>query len=221
MDKNNPNRCYVEDFDTSGAVIALMRHDNPGAWPPNGKGAAVYVTPPDDLRDLLTHSSLHTELNGSSRRALGIVLDAETKPNSAWERVRSFAKISDPPFEQVPDEMPDAGLVIVNAEGKRLGLWIMPDNKSPGMLEDFLRFLVPDDSDLLFRHAVASVTVARNIGAKCHEVHLPKAHLHTWLAWQEPPGERIGTAISMKLLDPRRSMAAAFVAWFKLLYELD
>jgi hypothetical protein len=203
-DKNNPRRCYVEDYDTSGAIVALMRHDNQDAWPPNGKGAPVYVIPPNDLDELLTSDSLHTELNGSGREALGIVLDAETQPRRPWERIKSFARSADPAFNEIPNDMPPTGLILVNSEGKRLGLWIMPDNKSPGMLEDWLRELVPDTQNELWEYAIECVTTARRKWkAKCcRDSVIIKAHLHTLLAWQDPPA------------------AKGFVSWFKKLYGL-
>ena len=38
----------------------------------------------------------------------------------------------------------------------RFGVWLMPDNQSRGILEDFLHFLVPAGSQL-FEHVKSSV----------------------------------------------------------------
>jgi Protein of unknown function (DUF3226) len=47
-----------------------------------------------------------------------------------------------------------------NEEQKRLGIWIMPDNRSEGSLETFLRHLVPDQSEPAWKHAIESVEAA-------------------------------------------------------------
>jgi hypothetical protein len=220
----NPNRCYTEDTDTASAIIALMRHVNPNLWPVEnrGAGAAVFVKPPEEgLEDLLKEASLYTELNTSGRRAFAVVMDAETKPTSAWNRVRQFASNATPQFKNIPQTMPETGLILENENGVNVGLWVMPDNKSAGMLEDWLRRLVPDEHSALWGHAVASVTTARSeFGAGCRDAVLSKAHLHAHLSWQDPPGERIGAAIASKTLDPNSPSALPFVAWFNKVFRL-
>ena len=48
-----------------------------------------------------------------------------------------------------------------------------------------------------------------------------KAQVHTFLAWQEPPGLRFGIAIGSGALDPHAVGAGPFVDWFRRVYELD
>jgi hypothetical protein len=96
----------------------------------------------------------------------------------------------------------------------------MPDNESEGCTEVFLRHLVPAQAETSWQHAVQSVIGARELGAPCRECHLPKAHLYTWLAWQDPPGQSPGIALTKKILDPTAPSAARFVTWFRLLYGI-
>jgi hypothetical protein len=117
--------------------------------------------------------------------------------------------------------MPTDGLIIENLDGKRFGVWLMPDNKSAGDLETFLRYLIPHDQEPLWKLACASVTTAKASGAFCHDSHISKANLYTWLAWQEPPGQSPGLALTRKILDPQSPYAGAFVAWFKELYQVS
>lgn len=219
---DNENYCFVEDTDTLAAVVALMRHDNGTAWPIGcPEKHPVFLKMESSLSNLFKQRTLKIEMNRSGRKAMGIVVDAEQKEElSAWASVRAFASSADPVFLDIPDTMPEDGLVLVNTCGHSLGLWIMPDNKSPGMLEDFLSQLVPVDARGLWALAVAGVKKARKNGAKCAHPHLAKAELHTWLAWQESPGERIGAAIAKKYLDPSHDTATRFVNWFKRLYKL-
>ena len=87
-------------------------------------------------------------------------------------------------------------------------------------MEVFLRYLVPEDSEAVWCHAVESVKIGRSLGAPCREVHIPKAELFTWLAWQDPPGYSPGIALTKRILDPHSPHAAAFVKWFRDLYSL-
>ncbi|EQD64650.1 hypothetical protein B1A_08755 [mine drainage metagenome] len=48
-------------------------------------------------------------------------------------------------FPELPDSLPKAGLILDNQQEKRLGVWIMPDNNSRGMMETFLSTLVTDE----------------------------------------------------------------------------
>ena len=53
-----------------------------------------------------------------------------------------------------------------------------------------------------------------------HKQHTVKAHLHTWLAWQEVPCRPIGQAIAKKYLDPEASHAQLFIQWIREIFEI-
>jgi hypothetical protein len=116
--------------------------------------------------------------------------------------------------------MPGNGLAVENADGKRFGAWLMPDNQSGGDLETFLRHLVPGAQEPIWQLACESVAAALLRGARCRESHLPKAQLYTWLAWQDPPGYSPGLALTRKMLQPQSVHAEGFVRWFRNLYRL-
>jgi hypothetical protein len=46
--------------------------------------------------------------------------------------------------------------------------------------------------------AKTSFDAALSLGAACRVVHSPKARAHTWLAWQDQPGESFGRAMTRK-----------------------
>lgn len=96
----------------------------------------------------------------------------------------------------------------------------MPDNQSRGMIETFLRFLVPTASADLWSYALEAMLAARSRGATWRDGHADKAAMHTWLAWQDPPGQSFGNALLTKCLDPNSKLAAAFVQWFRRLYNV-
>ena len=88
------------------------------------------------------------------------------------------------------------------------------------MLEDFLLRLVPDGSCPLSELARNSVAEAKRRGSPFRNVHQRKAELHTWLAWQDPPGLRLHEAVKHTVLDPARAESKPFVDWFKKLFHL-
>ena len=93
----------------------------------------------------------------------------------------------------------------------------MPDNTEPGALEDFLRYLVPDD-DPVWQHAAQATADAVHMGAACGGPEQSKGTLHCRLAWQSPPGMPFGTALTAKLLRPDSAVARRFVDWLRALF---
>jgi hypothetical protein len=61
---------------------------------------------------------------------------------------------------------------------------------------------------------------ACSLGASLQPVQYDKGELHTWLAWQDPPGLQIHMAVKAKLIRPTDEVIAPFVQWFRRLFEL-
>ena len=81
---------------------------------------------------------------------VGIVIDADTNMLTRWQSLRD--RIVAAGYDNVPDAPDPDGTIIDPPEGTlfpRVGIWIMPDNRTDGILENFLRFLVPQPSVLL------------------------------------------------------------------------
>ncbi len=93
----------------------------------------------------------------------------------------------------------------------------MPNNQISGILEDFLRFLVPQPN-ILFDHAKVSVASIPEGERRFKQLAEPKAVIHTWLAWQEEPGFPFGTAITARFLDPDVPEVDVLAAWLKRLF---
>lgn len=149
---------------------------------------------------------------------VGVVVDADTDLAARWLSLRGLLiRLG---YSGVPENPTANGTIIDPPVGvllPRVGFWIMPDNQQKGILEDFLRFLVPDGS-LLFEQvktSVASIPVAEVRFTKLAE---PKALIHTWLAWQEEPGKPMGTAITARYLDANVVQVDALVSWLNRLF---
>jgi hypothetical protein len=211
--QHNPNRLVVEGVDDKYSVACLMaQYLN---WPTDNHPVEIEVG--NGAPEILKDAYLTTLLKSSDLKILGIMLDADI---NAVGRYQSVYHLLVPTFPNMPQVMPTEGLITDNAE-RRLGVWIMPDNKSEGYLETFLKFLIPDyRKSLVWKHAVDSVTEARNLKAPYHDCEIDKANLYTWLAWQHPSGQSPGRALTKKILDPQTKSAELFVQWFRNLYRL-
>jgi hypothetical protein len=164
-----------------------------------------------DLRDQFRGSLL-----GSEIVRLGVVVDADDSAERRWPGFRQA--LVDRGYRPVPKTIPPEGLVLQRPEltVPTVGVWIMPDNTSPGRLEDFLHYLVrPGDS--LWDRAGDAIDQLPVELRRFKDAYRTKAQMHTWLAWQKEPGMRMGQAVTRGVLDPRSSNADIFVAWLRRL----
>jgi hypothetical protein len=159
--------------------------------------------------------NLAVQLKESDICSLGILLDADTDLQARWQAVTSRLKQAG--YTEVPADPSPEGTVIpapANSLLPRVGIWLMPDNRVNGILEDFLRFLVPE-GDPLFAHVEQSLDTIPARQCRFTELKKPKALIHTWLAWQEEPGRPFGQAITARYLDASLPAAGIFAGWLQ------
>jgi hypothetical protein len=216
MPQENPRQLLVEGKEDVYAVAGLMQHfvewgTGPDDW-------CVKIVPVGSDDELLAPSVLKTYAKQQEIEALGVLLDANDGLDAKWRRTQARLKEF---LNEVPESLPPEGLIVQPSNLPRIGVWFMPDNRSRGMLETLLTFMVPDAEEPVWLYAVGAVAEAKQRGARYKVRHLDKAKIHTWLAWQDPPGDPLGLALKKKCLDPQSSCAAPFVAWFIKLFQLE
>ncbi len=205
----------VEGREDLYAVCGIMRAHI--AWSAVADEYPVYISSGGGAEEILSAELISLRLRARLTRTLGVMLDADESPKGRYAGIRSQCI---PDFPNMPETLPVDGLIVDNAAGKRLGIWIMPDNVTEGALEVFLRYLVPDDSKKVWDHAVDSTSAAKGVGAPYRDAHCDKANLYTWLAWPDEPSQRPGEALTRRILDPHAASAVPFVNWFRGLYQL-
>jgi len=181
-----------------------------------GVGKLDEVKPQGDVLRLL--ENFPVRLKESDVEALGVVIDADTDLAARWQSLRD--RLTKAGYQNVPANPAPAGTILAPpSEGllPRVGVWIMPDNQTRGILEDFLHFLVPSGSKL-FGHVKSSVAAIPEGERRFSQLAEPKAIIHTWLAWQQAPGRPLGTAITAKFLDPNVAQVDVLVVWLKQLF---
>jgi hypothetical protein len=162
--------------------------------------------------------SFPVRLKESDVATIAVLIDADTNIQARWESLRQH--LSAASYLSVPAAPSPQGTILAAPRGAllpRVGIWLMPDNQHSGMLEDFLRFLVPTPNPLLehVRQSIDSIPASlRRFAAK----EEPKALIHTWLAWQKDPGKPYGTAITARYLDADVPQAKLFIGWLRKLF---
>jgi hypothetical protein len=206
----------VEGENDLHSIAHLVRHHVP-TWPRDQSPPPVLIKPYGGIDAILTPTGLRATLKTTDWDILGVVVDADHDPARRWAGLRSICAEM---FHSVPDRLPSAGLIDDTSDGKKFGLWLMPDCDGPGALETFLHALVPESGRALWAFAGEAFEQARALNSPCRDVHHDKARIHTYLAWQDPPGEPFGRAIARGILDPKLATDTPFINWFKTLYGL-
>jgi hypothetical protein len=183
------------------------------------KNPVVLLRDCEGCENIIDKNVIAVELKADGIEALGILLDADEHPLDRWIAIRNACRNSGM-ISGIPDELPVEGLIIEANNGVRVGIWMMPDNQLPGMLETFLGYLLPTDTSSLWALAEETIEKAKVQGAPFTEYHRDKAQIYSWLAWQKPPGRQLHQAIKQRILDPQHPEAQRFVSWFRQLYQL-
>jgi len=163
--------------------------------------------------------SIPVRLKISRLHALGIVLDADQDLQERWRAVRQ--RIINFGYVQVPEQPSAQGTIIINQGKPRVGIWLMPNNELSGMLEDFVAYLIPEGDPLALKAIAILENIEKDGINKYSQIHHSKAFIHTWLAWQQNPGQPMGTSITSRVLDHENLIAVSFVNWLIGLFAPD
>ena len=105
---------------------------------------------------------------------VGIVIDADNDLRACWDSLRNI--LSQAGYAAVPKEPLPEGVILRQEEKPPAGLWIMPNNSLPGMLEDFVSHLVPRNDSLWSRAETCVNGIP--LEQRPFKDKLAKAHIH-------------------------------------------
>lgn len=161
-------------------------------------------------------------------KIMGVVLDADKpkdKPSlcvdSRLQAIQSKLNKLNKYYQKKLQKNP-LGIVIEGHENlPRFGVWLMPDNQNAGMLEDFLMRIVKKPEKCI-DFAEQCVADAENKDCCTFKAaHRSKAIIHTYLAWQDEPGNTLELSIKTGKLDSTTKIATDFVNWIKRLFIIS
>ncbi len=200
---------WVEGKDDSAVVQSLCRqHRLPRAF---------VVTERGGITEIL--KGLPVEVRAPDLECFGIVVDANGDADDRWRAIREL--LGSNGYPELPASPGSDGIVVPAPPNRpRVGVWIMPDNRSPGMVEDFVARLIPAD-DRLWPRASDAIEAIPPQDRRFPEARRAKALIHTWLSWQEDPGSPMGQAITKGDLDADAPLARRFMDWLRRLMIAD
>ena len=159
-------------------------------------------------------ASIVPELTAPGRQAVGIVVDANDDIEARWAAVKN--RLDRAGF--VVGERDSAGTVIRGTPPEPdAGVWIMPDNRSPGELEDFIEAMIPaNDAVWPLSRAYIDGGIPSRDRLFSAEKAL-RAQVHAWLAARERP-RPMGVAIRAGDLDVEGVGCAGLTTWLRRLF---
>lgn len=215
MRKPQPKVLIVEGKDELRVLPHLIEFAGVNWGPPTNP--IVRIDDYDGIENILRDGVLETQLKASGLTTLGVIVDADVDATARWTTLCSRL-----PSEYRPKVGTSfsSGWIVRPTGQPAFGAWVMPDNERRGMIETFLLFLRPRDNQQLLDYAETAVREAITRGAPISDQHLDKALIHTWLAWQDPPGRQMHNAVMERMLRNSSPQLSAFIRWFCELYEL-
>ena len=152
------------------------------------------------------------EILAEERTAVGILVDANDDWEARWQAVTDRIRMAN----MEPPSSPDPGGTIIEGS-PRVGIWLMPDNESPGELEDFVAKMIPCDDAVwpLSQSYIDSIPAAHR---RFNRGKILRAKVHAWLATREEP-RRMGSAISVGDLKRDVEVSKKFVSWLRELFR--
>jgi hypothetical protein len=172
--------------------------------------------------DTVLLESIRGWLVRSDLDCLAVILDADDKgPDARWQSVRQRLINAGCEVGGMPERHNENGVVFdLSLEPQtpraiRFAAWFMPDNRSLGMIEDFVGRLIREDDAMMSRVDGFLDSIPR-AERRFSPAHLAKARIHSWLAVSERPGRPMGQAIANdKHIDATHPSVQPFLDWVK------
>ena len=152
------------------------------------------------------------ELQVPDRRALGIVVDANEDIDARWSAVADRLREE----EIEAPEKPGSEGTIIN-RSPRVGVWLMPDNRSCGELEDFVLQMIPE-GDPVWPRSQRYIDGIPKEDRKFRDKKTQGAKIHAWLATREDP-RLMGAAIGTGDLHVNGRLSTDFAEWLRELFK--
>lgn len=148
------------------------------------------------------------------RESLGLLVDANDNPAGCWQQVtHQLQGVGYDP----PRKMASNGTIIEGVGRRpRVGVWLMPDYRTKGQLEDFIQELIPG-GDAVWPLAAAYIDDIPATARKFKRRKTQRAKIHAWLAARAEP-RKMGLAIQAGDLDADAQPAIRFMDWLRQLF---
>ena len=158
--------------------------------------------------------SIEFDVNTPGYGAIGFLLDADDNPLARWDAVANRLRSAGINAPGTPD--PNGTIIDATDDTPRIGIWMMPDNQSPGELEDFVAQMIPG-GDPVWPLSQDYIDGIPAVHRKFASGKTLRAKIHAWLATREDP-RQMGLAIRTRDLDINGALCTRFTAWLDRLF---
>ena len=159
-------------------------------------------------------STVGAEILAPDRESIGVLIDADDDPQRRWDELVDLL------YEEgirVPGHPNPLGTIVNITEGPPIGIWVMPDNRSSGELEDFVQKMI-SAGDPVWPKSQTYIEQIPVEHRKFRPGKLLRAQLYAWLATREIPG-RMGAAIGAGDLNIEIENCKNFIDWLRRLFR--
>lgn len=158
-------------------------------------------------------------IDGNTER-LGLIVDSDSIANGGGltTTLEQIAHKLEPyAYQTKPTPCKKGGFIFKNNDGlPNIGVWIMPNNKDEGAIEDWVSQLVVTSQKPLFSKACDAVNKIPN--PLFPQTRIKKAEVATWLAWQKLPGKGLHYTIDGDLLDVSAKHYTGLLSWINEIF---
>ncbi|MBJ6610460.1 MAG: hypothetical protein JG718_08900 [Candidatus Thiothrix moscowensis] len=200
-------------------------------YPPAESDCGIEGNGIDNLLDSIP--VLLKQLSTKQLDRLAIIIDADTSTNNfGFEARRNQIKSIIEPFGyHIPEQKPEQyqGELFSHSRGfAPVGLWIMPNHCSDGMLEDFIlpciEHLGRKEVLDIVGDSLADIKSRETLTAiRFSDAHESKVRLSTWLDWQKKPNNcrQLSPACALKegWLKPEHANIKALTHWLQQVFQ--
>ena len=174
------------------------------------------VIPKEGIHKLL--ASIEDEINVPDRKVIGILVDTDDDVVARWSAVTDRLKQAKSGLRIPPRPDPDGTVLHESPQNRipRIGIWLMPNNESPGELEDFIARMIPG-GDAVWPRSKKYIACIPQSERKFTSKKELRAQVHAWLATRERP-RPLGAAIGTRDLEVEAN-SQKFIDWLQRLFN--
>ena len=192
----------VEGSDDKFAVLGLI--ENHFDWPDRAPWP-VWIESAGGVEQILRKGYLSAEIKREKARAMGVLIDADVAAHGRYQRIVQLYGALFPVSLLTSIRRALSSPIATLTSDSESGSCptIAPQAASK-------RFCNPSFHRTPLRFGTMRPPVSKplTLGCACTGGDHTKAHLYTWLAWQNPPGQSPGNALKQRALDARSAVAA-------------
>ena len=178
----------------------------------HGRGLPFQISPRGGVEGVI--ESIRNEARALGRQALGILVDANDSPATRWQAISD--RLASVGIQTPAAPHPNGTIIEAADDTPRIGIWMMPDNQSPGELEDFVAQMIPD-SDPVWPLAQDYIGRIPEEHREFADNKASTAEVYAWLATREDP-KQMGAAIGARDLAIDGVLCTRFTDWLNRLF---